>query len=277
MPSDARAKRKRAAVRSAKRSRTNTWWYGLTALVVIVGVALIVYARNSAPSPVGPYVAGSSHTTDTHWHAALGVYYCDHWLGDSTGEGLWTWPYATPGGSPARAGNTSAYAGLHSHGDGIIHMEPAVSAEAGRNATVGLYFEYGGWKLSSTSFSFLGTTVTNGDKCGGKPGTVQWATARWDRTAGPQKYTVQTGDPSKYKLYDDDIVVIAFLPEGKTIQSIGNPPSLAKLGSATNTETPPGQMPPVAQSPTTAATPATTVKPSTATTKPASATPTSQP
>jgi hypothetical protein len=245
---------------------------------VIVGVALIVYARNTAPSPVGPYVSSSSHTTDTHWHAALGVYYCDHWLGDSTGEGLWTWPYATPSGSPARNDNRSAYAGLHSHGDGIIHMEPAVSAEAGRNATVGLYFDYGGWKLSSTGFSFLGTTVNNGDKCGNKPGTVQWATAKWDRTADKQKFTVQSGDPAKYKLYDDDIVVIAFLPEGKTVDSLGNPPSLPKLAGATNTETPPGQMPPIAQSPTTTGTPATTAKPSsTATTKPASATPTSQP
>ena len=34
------AKRKRAAVRSAKRSRTNTWWYGLTAIVVIAGRVL---------------------------------------------------------------------------------------------------------------------------------------------------------------------------------------------------------------------------------------------
>jgi hypothetical protein len=31
---------------------------------------------------------------------------------------------------------------VHSHDDGVIHMEPAVSSEAGRNATVGLYFAY---------------------------------------------------------------------------------------------------------------------------------------
>ena len=277
MPSDSRAKRKRAAVRSAKRSRTNTWWYGLTALVVIVGVMLIVYARSTAPAPVGPFLADANNPTkkDTHWHAALGVYQCDHWLGDSTGQGIWNWPFATSQGTPGRADNNNVYAGLHSHDDGIIHMEPAVSSEAGRNATVGLYFNYGGWKLSSTGFSFLGTTVKNGDKCGNATGTLQWATGKWDGSTPPgrQKMTVQSGDPAKYKLNNDDIVVIAFLPPGKTIDNIGNPPSLAKLGSALGAESaPPGAMPtvPATQSPTTG-------NQSTATTRPASATPTSKP
>jgi len=280
VPSDSRAKRKRAAVRSAKRSRTNTWWYGLTAIVVILGVALIVYARSAAPSAVGPFLPDANNPTkqDTHWHAALGVYDCDHWVGDATGNGIWNWPVATPQGQPGRADNTNVYAGLHSHDDGIIHMEPLVSSEAGKNATVGLYFEYGGWKLSSDGYSFLGTTVQNGDKCGSKPGTLQWAVGKWDQTEAPQKLTVQSGDPSKYKLYQDDIVVIAFLPEGKTIADIGNPPSLPNLAKALNVETPPGQMPtvPVAQSPTTAATP-TTAKRSTATSSPTGAAPTSQP
>lgn len=278
MPSDSRAKRKRAAVRSAKRSRTNTWWYGLTAIVVIVGVALIVYARSTAPAPVGPFLADANNPTkkDTHWHAALGVYDCDHWVGDATGEGVWNWPAATPQGSPARADNTSAYAGLHSHGDGIIHMEPAVSAEAGKNATVGLYFDYGGWKLSSTGFSFLGTTRNNGDKCNGKPGTLQWAIGKWDGNpdmTARQKMTAQTGNPADYKLYNDDIVVIAFLPEGKSVTDLPNPPSLKNLPNALNVETAPGQMPPVTTAP--AATP--TTKPSTATTSPAGATPTTKP
>ena len=152
-------------------------------------------------------------------------------------------------------------------------MEPGVSAEAGKNATVGLYFDYGGWKVSPTGFSFLGTTRNNGDKCGSAPGTLQWATGRWDGTSAKQKMTVQTGDPAKYKLYNDDIVVIAFLPPGKTIATIGNPPSLAKLGSALGAESAPaGAMPsvPTAQSPTTG-------QQSTATTSPAGATPTSKP
>jgi hypothetical protein len=231
-----RAKRKRAAVRSAKRSRQNSWWYGLTAIVVIAGIALIAYTQATKPAAVGPFLQNSSGTQkDTHWHAALGVYDCDHWMGDSSGSGIWNWPATTPSGSPARASNTNVYAGLHSHDDGVIHMEPAVSEEAGKNATVGKYFEFGGWKLSATGYTFLGTTVKNGDTCAGKPGTLQWEVGSWDGdTTGKtkQRYTVKTGDPSKYKLLQYDIVVIAFLPPGKTLASIGSPPSVPNLATA---------------------------------------------
>jgi hypothetical protein len=232
-----RAKRKRAAVRSAKRSRQNTWWYGLTAIVVIAGVALIVYTQATKPAPVGPFLQNSSSTQkDTHWHAALGVYDCDHWMSDGSKPGVWNWPAATSGGQPARASNTNVYAGLHSHDDGVIHMEPAVSEEAGRNATVGLYFDFGGWKLSATGFTFLGTTVKNGDKCGTAPGTLQWELGKWDGTSGKQKYAVQSGNPAKYKLYQGDIVVVAFLPPGKSIASIGDPPSVPNLATALGAE-----------------------------------------
>jgi hypothetical protein len=272
-----RAKRKRAAVRSAKRSRQNTWWYGLTAIVVIAGVALIAYTQATKPAAVGPFLQDSSGTKqNTHWHAALGVYDCDHWMDDGTGKGVWNWPNATPSGSPARASNTNIYAGLHSHDDGVIHMEPIVSEEAGKNATVGLYFTFGGWKLSSTGFSFLGTTVKNGDKCGSSTGTVQWELGKWDLTSGKQKYTVEKSNPAKYKLFQDDIVVIAFLPKGKTLVSIGDPPSIPNLAKALGASETAGAattMPPVTTpttapvgSPTTASTPTTTA--ATATSKP---------
>jgi hypothetical protein len=249
-----RSKRKRATVRAAKRSRSNNWWYALIALVLIAGVALIMYSNATAPGDVGPYIADQAnpnnpHNKDSHWHAALGVYDCDHWVGDATGEGLWQWPVATPQGSPGRANNTNVYAGLHSHADGIIHMEPVTSEDAGRHATLGKYFEYGGWKLSSTGYEFLGTKVKNGDKCAnGGAGTLQWGVAKWDGTdpPGKQKYTVKTGNPADYKLNQGDVIIVAFLPPGKTIESIGNPPSIKNLPGAAGVETAPGQMPPTA-------------------------------
>ena len=234
MTNASRAKRKRAAVRSAKRSRQNSWWYGLTAIVIIAGIAGIIYTQATKPAPVGPFLADPSNPTkkDTHWHAALGVYDCDHWMGDSSGSGIWNWPATNSAGSPSRAKNPNVYAGLHSHDDGVIHMEPAVSEDAGKNTTVGRYFDYGGWKLSSTGFTFLGTTVKNGDKCGTTPGTLQWETGKWDGTSGKQKYTVQSGNPASYKVSQDDIFVIAFLPAGKSIASIGDPPSVPNLAKA---------------------------------------------
>jgi len=206
------------------------------------------------------------------------VYDCDHWMGDTPGSGVWNWPAATPQGTPARVANTNVYAGLHSHNDGVIHMEPQVSEEAGKNATVGKYFQFGGWKLSSTGYSFLGTTVKNGDKCGTTTGTLQWEVGTWDGdTTGKvkQKYTVKTGNPAKYKLNQYDIVVIAFLPEGKTLASIGSPRSVPNLATALG----------VSENGSNAATATTlpaattpTTKPATATTKPKTATtPTTKP
>src|SRR5262245_20426792 len=103
-----RAKRRRAAVRAAQRSQKHTFWYAITAFVVVVGVALVVFARGSEPAAVGPRLATSSQPAD-HWHAALGVYNCDDWMSDGSGAGVWKWPYVTTQGSPGRAG-TDAYA-----------------------------------------------------------------------------------------------------------------------------------------------------------------------
>jgi hypothetical protein len=291
MGKSSRAKRKRAAVRSAKRARTNTWWYGLTALVLIAGIALIVYSRATMPEAVGPFVydkskpATDSHNQQFHWHAALGVYDCDHWVGDGGGgEGVWTWPFATDSSGPARAG-TNAYAGLHSHADGIIHMEPQTSDEAGRHATVGKYFTFGGWKISATSFDFLNTKRKNGDKCGAKPGKLQWALGKWDQTDKKQKLTAQTGNPGNHKLRNGEIVVIAFLPEGKGVLDIGDPLSVKNLAGALGRDTAPGQHEPVtptpSSGPTGSSTPGTGSTPAptagkTATTS-AGATPTSAP
>ena len=253
MGKSSRTKRS-AAVRSAKRAKTNQWWYAITAIILIVGVGLIVYVRNTQADPEGPFVMDQVNQTnpnnkDSHWHAALGVYDCDHWVGDgSSGDGLWAWPAATPSGGPARVNQPNIYAGMHSHADGIIHMEPQVNEEAGANATVGKYFQFGGWKISSDSYDFLGVSRKNGDKCGDKPGTVKWGVAKFDPTASDattKKYKIEEreGDPGSYKLFNDDIVVIAFLPEGKSFADIGNPPSVVKLPDAPTNETPVGEMP----------------------------------
>jgi cyclophilin family peptidyl-prolyl cis-trans isomerase len=214
----------------------------IIAIVVVVVAAVIAAIAigttssskskvSSSAGDVGPYVGNPNnpsdpHNADSHWHAALGVYDCNHWLGDNTGEGIWNWPASTSEGSPGRVG-TNTYAGLHSHDDGIIHMEPATEDDAGNNATVGRYFEYGGWKLASDGYSFLDTTVKNGDSCAGSAGQLQWS------VNGKQ----QSGNPADYKLLNHDIVVIAFIPNSATLASIGQPPSVANLPNAGSTAT----------------------------------------
>ena len=46
-------------------------------------------------------------------------------------------------------------AGIHSHGDGLIHTHPFVQSEAGNNATLGKYAD-GDWSVSSDSIGVDG-------------------------------------------------------------------------------------------------------------------------
>lgn len=205
---------------------------GIVVAVAVVYAAVLgvgLYAGigmndDASAGAVGPYQPDMADPTnpqnaDSHWHTALGVYDCDGWVGDRTGEGLWQWPTITPSGAPGLAANPRQYAGLHSHADGIIHMEPTSAADAGDNATLGRYFESGGWSVSEAGFSFLGVTRNNGDHCDGEPGTVRW----WVNDVE------QSGNPADYKLFDEDVVVVAFLPAGAPAPGV--PPSLEKAPS----------------------------------------------
>jgi hypothetical protein len=222
----------------------------VVAAVLAAGCGGTPWSIAGPVSTVGPFVFDPANPAkaDTHWHAALGVYDCDHWLGDDSGVGIWQWPYATVEGHPARADDPSRYAGLHSHQDGVIHMEPATLDEAGRNATLGKYFEYGGWHIAADGFDFLGTHVKNGDDCDGVPGKLSWKVARWNGTLGPQHYTIERGDPAAFKLYDADVIVVAFLPAGRASAVTGDPPSLPYLARALGIEPRPvGPQPPRAR------------------------------
>jgi hypothetical protein len=105
---------------------------------------------------------------------------------------------------------------LHSHRDGIIHVEPARDADAGTHATLGRYFTYGGWTLGATGFDFLTARVRNGDRCGDNAAVVRWAVNGVE----------QRGDPAKYKLTDQDVIVVAFVPAGRPLAGLGKPPSV---------------------------------------------------
>jgi peptidylprolyl isomerase len=64
----------------------------------------------------------------------------------------------------------------------------------------------------------------NGDRCGDKPGLLKWFV----------NGNEHTGDPALYKLYNDDVVTIAFVPDAVPVQT--NPPSKTHLPDAANNE-----------------------------------------
>jgi hypothetical protein len=162
------------------------------AAVVVLGVLGVVFSRSSSRNAA----AADAPTVNDHWHAAYGFDVCGTFLPDLP--------------QPAQL------IGLHTHGDGVIHIEPQDPiADTGKNATLGRFINgYGGLKLTSTSFTVINKTWKNGDKCGDKPGKV---------VVKSNGKTV-TGDPNKVRVPKNGWITIAFVPPG---DAVPEPPNAA--------------------------------------------------
>lgn len=108
-----------------------------------------------------------------HWHARYRVVICD--------QEYPRFP-PTPGG-------------VHTHGDGVIHIHPQSRDESGWNANLGRFFGSAGVEFSQDRIAFPdGKTYRNGDRCpNGQAGTVRLSvngTAHEDF----ERYVPQDGD-----------------------------------------------------------------------------------
>ena len=173
-------------------------WPASIGLVVLVGVAVIVLSRN------GGTVDKSAPIVGDHWHAAYGIYDCDH--------------YESP--LKDAASDTS---GIHTHGEGLMHMHPFSSHFAGKGANVGALMLDTGSKLSDTKITANGTTLKNGGKCGSKVATLELL--HWD-SPGDATPTVLTTGLAKYAPKNGSVWALAFVPSGTKVPQ---PPAAANL------------------------------------------------
>ena len=75
----------------------------VVALVVVLGTALVIYARQSRPA-----ADASAPTIDDHWHHTYGFLICDTWVQlDGDGEALRTRTAAPPTSSTPAPGSTA--------------------------------------------------------------------------------------------------------------------------------------------------------------------------
>ncbi len=101
----------------------------IVSIVVVLGLALVVYARQSRPA-----ADASAPRVDDHWHHVYGFYLCDTWV-DLAGD-------AEEVDVSGRPTNTEfARTGIHSHDDGLIHWHPFSSAAVGRRAVLGVFLD----------------------------------------------------------------------------------------------------------------------------------------
>lgn len=179
---------KRGKPKKPKVQRRGFGTYAFTAIIVvavlIAGWQLYEQFTKSDEPGVGDHI-----------HAALGITVC----------GL---PVEN---APAfeEIDGTETRAGLHSHGDGLVHIHPFSDDETGDNATLGRYMEYGGWEIDEDHLALWDDlNVTSGDPCpDGRTASVRWS------VNGEE----QEGNPADYKPDDQDVISIAFIPDGDAI------------------------------------------------------------
>jgi hypothetical protein len=215
------------------------WGYSLVILLaVVLGTAGVVSSRNHRLH--GITVGGQTppRAGVDHWHVAYGLYACDHFLNPITDQ-------VDP-------------VGIHTHGDGVIHVHPFVNSSAGKNAVLGKFASTVHMTLNSGELKAPGGhDYRDGDKCNGKPGRVE--VQIFNSQADPTGH-LATVDPSRIPLVNLQLLTIAFVPKGTTLPPPPSAPVLNNLSDVTKT-TPTTTAPatgPATTTPTTAATPAST-------------------
>jgi hypothetical protein len=202
------ARAARAGGRSAGNRQRNLLFPGAIIAIVLAGTGLIFYAANDRKTAADvPPVA-----FDDHWHAAFGVYVCDAFQ-----------PPIPEFEDPE---------GIHTHGDGVIHVHPFADSASGANARLGVFLDNAGVEVTDDSLKVGDETWTEGeDKCGDKDGEVvvaQWTDVQ-DEGANPSLVETDAGD-LRFRA-DGEGYVVAFVPEGTDIPKPDTAPNLAELGA----------------------------------------------
>lgn len=204
-----------------RRGSTSWVWPGLMAAVVILGSAGIVYSRDQRqPDNTRPLAAAAGRSGD-HWHSAIAFYVCGSFV-----------PNLPEGDDPL---------GIHGHGDNVIHIHPFGASAAGKRATLGVYFDSVSAEVTDDRIGLPGQdSKRNGDRCDNGPGVVQAKV--WDTRSPTDPGRIVEGDPSNIRPQDNQLITIAFVPEGTDIPKPPSEPNLDALtdvpGATTTTSTP---------------------------------------
>jgi hypothetical protein len=191
--------------------------------VVIVGIALVVFARVQLSGADTPPEIGKDH-----WHSAIGVWTCDQFS-------------ATP-----LADTQGDKNGIHTHEDGLMHIHPTSSAAAGENARLGVFTDEVGLEFGKDSFTLpTGETYKTGDDCQGQKGEVvvlKWGSGKLD--GEPEVIRKNFGDVRF--LGNGEAYTVAFIKPDQDLEAL-RPPSTTTLSNPSDLEpgdtTPPIEVP----------------------------------
>lgn len=211
---------------AGKSTKGRNWLFGLAIVAIIaLGVAIVAFARSEneglGKNDTPPKANLQNGEAFDHWHAAFAVSVCGNEQAN------------------LQDGITDAQ-GIHTHGDGLIHIHPFTRLAAGERATLGKYFDQVGFTVTDSGFQVPdgmtmedgATTVEEGvTTCGGKEGELvmaHWKDARTAGTAEPDEiFTEGFGDVN----FSEDLgaYTLAFVAKGD--RDIKPPSSAAEIES----------------------------------------------
>jgi hypothetical protein len=181
----------------------------LIAAIVLVGVGLVLFARDNREANASP--RSQANEVSDHWHASLGIYQCSRFLFDGT-----------PEGGAFFSDQLDDPQGIHTHDDGVIHIHPFLDSAGGRNARMRIFFDDIGLEATDSRITFPDGTVWDEDEttCGDDEQAGQIVLARWndaqDAADGERPSELITEDFGDVRFRADrEYFTLAYLPEGE--------------------------------------------------------------
>jgi hypothetical protein len=180
------------------------------AIVVVLGTAGIVYSRDQHQPDNSRPVAAAAGVAGDHWHAALGFDICGTFAPNVPDSGT----------DPL---------GIHTHGDGVVHIHPFSSLSSGKRAKLQIFFDTTNVKVTASEIKLTTDNVThkNGQHCdSGTVGTAEVQTKVWNTRDPSDQGHIVPGNPANIHPTDGMLITIAFVPPGTDIP---RPPSADQL------------------------------------------------
>lgn len=228
MPSSSSAKKvARVAARSgsgspvgASAAKQRNWLFAVAIVVIVaLGVGVVVFARHTdtvrSANTTKPRANLNNGSPFDHWHAAFSLNVCGKELA----------PIAQPATDPY---------GIHTHGDGLIHIHPFTVNVAGSRAKMKVFWNLVGLKVTDKGFQDPSDNKVYEEgktTCGGKPGVIElafWKDGSTAASKAPDK--VFTSDFGNVNFTNDlSAYTLAFVAKGTAPKDIPAPSAAAEI------------------------------------------------
>ena len=205
------ARAARAGGRVSGRQPRSLMFPGVLMLVIILGVSLVVYARNNR---LHQDLSGVPQLGD-HIHIAFGVNICGQFLTDIP--------------------LFESSVGIHTHADGVLHVHPFSQLGVGANATVGRFFQDAregqpqlDLTITNSKLRYINQTFEEGKtKCKGVKDPI-FRLAWWDNVqATDSTPIITTGDFASRRLTSNGGGITLYY--GAANATIPKPPAASQL------------------------------------------------